>query len=90
MTELTGHPPEGNTQTGVTVALQVNGRPVELLVKPLTSLLDRLARAPATDGDKEGLRPGRLWRLHCSDRWPASALVPHAPRAMRRQACDDH
>jgi len=58
VTELTGHRPEGSTQTEVTVALQINGKPVELLVKPLTSLLDALRERLQLTGTKKGCDQG--------------------------------
>jgi xanthine dehydrogenase YagT iron-sulfur-binding subunit len=58
VTELTSHRPEGSTQTEATVALHVNRKPVELVVKPLTSLLDALRERLQLTGTKKGCDQG--------------------------------
>src|SRR5258705_4689001 len=56
--ELTGHGLGVSMQTAVAIALEVNGKSIRLLVRPLTSLLDALRERLQLTGTKKGCDQG--------------------------------
>ena len=57
------------------VRLNVNGRQLNLMIEPRVTLLDALRMRADMTGNKRGLRPRHLRRLHHAGGRPAGVLV---------------
>ena len=74
----------------IPVSLRVNGKNYSLRIDPRTTLLDCLARTPASDRIEKGMRSRPVRRVHGAHQWPAREFLSLLRRSARgRRDHDD-